>query len=308
VLPGPGLELADLDAWCRRHLGAEINAILFSEGHLSTVVGVELTLSRRVVVKARTPSPRLRASTAIHRWAFESGFPCPKPLVGLEPMGQLVASAEEMVTDGAIFPLSGRAARPFAQALAWLVGVAGNATDIPSLDPRPPWTGPDHGSPELWPVPDDRTVDLNAADGPRWIDEAAEVAREVLAASTSPLAIGHGDWYTGNLRWKGSAIHTVWDWDSAIRAPEPVIAGLASAVYPATQPGTEATVAESEAFLDAYQKARRRRFRDGELREAWAAGLWIRAFDAKKQAATEGQSVSLTEFESRERQQRAIGP
>jgi len=57
--------------------------------------------------------------------------------------------------------------------------------------------------------------------------------------------------------------------------------------------------------LDAYTSARNRAFSDDELEEAWAAGLWNRSFDAKKQFATEGQVHSLTEDESLERRRRA---
>jgi hypothetical protein len=297
----------DLNAWCRTHLGSEVNEILFCEGYLSTVIGVELTSTQRVVVKLRTPAPRLSGCALVHRRAFERGFPCPEPLVDLVPMGPLVASAEMLRAGGDLFPTTSRAPTPFAAALAWLVDVAPKADEMPSLDPRPPWTGPDFAAPELWPTPDDRTVDLNASAGPTWVDRAGQVARDGLASSPSALAVGHGDWYTGNLRWKGNGLYAVWDWDSAIAAPESVIAGLASAVYPATDAGTEATVAESEAFLDAYQVARGRRFRRDELTQAWAAGLWVRAFDAKKQFATEDTAGSLTEAEALERGRRALG-
>jgi aminoglycoside phosphotransferase (APT) family kinase protein len=121
------------------------------------------------------------------------------------------------------------------------------------------------------------------------------------------LVIGHGDWYTANLRWKGDDLCSAWDWDSAIAAPEPVIAGLASAVYPVTETGTEATVAESEAFLDTYQRARGWPFNRSEWTQAWAAGLWVRAFDAKKQFTTEGTAWSLSEAEALERGRRALG-
>jgi len=98
----------------------------------------------------------------------------------------------------------------------------------------------------------------------------------------------------------------VWDWDSVISASEAAVAGLVSAIYPATNLGTEATVEESEAFLDAYQTARRRRFSDDELSEAWAAGLWSRAFDAKKEVASQGELVPLTELEALERLRRVV--
>jgi hypothetical protein len=42
------------------------------------------------------------------------------------------------------------------------------------------------------------------------------------------------------------------DGDSVIAAPEPVIVGLAAAMYPATHAGTEASVDETQKFLDAY--------------------------------------------------------
>jgi hypothetical protein len=95
------------------------------------------------------------------------------------------------------------------------------------------------------------------------------------------------------------------DWDSAIAAPESVIVGLAAAVYPATFAGTEASIDETQDFLDAYMSARARSFSDEELEQAWAAGLWNRSFDAKKQFSTEGKVESLTEGESLERQRRA---
>lgn len=294
------VEPTDLDHWCRTHLHAGVGSVLFSEGYLSTVFGLELTSGERIVVKIRPWADRLRGCVAVHRQLFERGFPCPELIVDLEPISGLAASAEAMTTGGASYPSTGRSPVPFARALARLVTLAPIPTEVPPLDPRPPWTAPAFGAPELWPPPDDRDVDLNAVDGPAWIDEAGRVARRKLAVSTSPVVVGHGDFYTGNLRWEGNNLVAVWDWDSVVAASEPVLAGLAAAIYPAERPGSEATVEESEMFLDAYQAARRR-FSESELAEAWAAGLWTRSFDAKKQAATEGELKSLTEAEVVER-------
>ncbi len=58
-------------------------------------------------------------------------------------------------------------------------------------------------------------------------------------------------------------------------------------------------------MLDAYQDARGP-FSDDELAEAWAAGLWNRSFDAKKQS-TEGGPKSLTEADAVERRCRFRG-
>lgn len=50
----------------------------------------------------------------------------------------------------------------------------------------------------------------------------------------------------------------------------------------ALQPLSDATPAESAAFLDAYATARGRPWSPEERRASWAAGLWVRAFNAKK--------------------------
>jgi hypothetical protein len=157
----------------------------------------------------------------------------------------------------------------------------------------------------VWPWPDDRDIDLNSVYGPAWIDESGRVARDRLQASGGLPTIGHGDWYSANLRWADGTLLAAFDWDSVIAAPEPVIVGLAAAMYPATHAGTEASVDETQKFLDAYGSARGKKFSDEEQEEAWAAGLWNRSFDAKKQISTEGNAHSLTESESLERQRRA---
>ena len=119
------------------------------------------------------------------------------------------------------------------------------------------------------------------------------------------MIIGHGDWYTANLRWADASLLAAFDWDSVIAAPEPVIVGLAAAMYPATHAGTEASVDETQKFLEAYAAARGKDFSDDERERAWAAGLWNRSFDAKKQFSVEGEAHSLTESESLERRRRS---
>ncbi len=113
--------------------------------------------------------------------------------------------------------------------------------------------------------------------------------------------IGHGDWYAENLRWAGDRLHIAHDWDSVIGDGEPVIVGFAAAVFPCTRAGTEATVDETRDFLSAYAAARGLQFNSEELEECWAAGLWLRSFDAKKQFATTGAIRSLQRAEAEER-------
>jgi hypothetical protein len=169
---------------------------------------------------------------------------------------------------------------------------------VGSLEPAPPWTAWNHPGPGLWPWPDDRDLDLNQVTGPQWLDDAATQVRDRLARSGAEPVVGHGDWYGGNLRWRGTELLAVHDWDSVIAAPETVIVGLASAVFPALGgPGEEATVEETEDFVACYEAAARRLFTERERQDTWAAGLWVRAFDAKKQFASNGPIHALDEDE-----------
>ena len=295
----------DLDRWCRAHLHTGIARIIFAAGYLSTVLGLETASGGQVVVKVRRPAQRLKACVKVHRHLFDAGFACPEPLVGLEPLGPFVASAETLVSGGELWPTSGRSPEPFAQALAALITAAPEPAELPPLERPLPWTGPERQQPGLWPSPDDRDVDLNAIDGPDWLDDAGRASRSRFEAPGDRLVVGHGDWHTGNLRWSGLRLHVAWDWDSAIAASEAWMVGLAAAVYPTTKAGTEATIAETEGFLDAYQAAKGRTFSTDEIEEAWAGGLWNRSFDAKKQTATDGAPRSLNEREARERKRRS---
>lgn len=98
-----------------------------------------------------------------------------------------------------------------------------------------------------------------------------------------PDVIGHCDWWAGNVRWQGKQPLVVHDWDSAVAMPEAAVAGVAAAVHEEA-----ATVEESAVFLAAYEAQRGRRWTPRERHVAWAAGLWCRAFDAKKQVAEGG--------------------
>jgi hypothetical protein len=60
--------------------------------------------------------------------------------------------------------------------------------------------------------------------------------------------------------------------------PEVVIVGQAAAMF---EDGG-ASAERSEAFLQAYQSARGRAFTAAETQLCWAAGLWVRVFNAKK--------------------------
>jgi hypothetical protein len=302
----PLIDAAELARWCREQFGCAPAAELFRTGYLSAVVGLRLLDGREVVVKVRAPAQRLLGCFEVQRRLFESGFRCPEPLVGPTPLGGYVATAERHLPGGTLLPDSGRAAAPFAEALAALMASAPSSREVPSLAPAPPWTAWNHGEGELWPWPDDRAVDLNRVAGPAWVDDAARAVHLRLSESTAEQVIGHGDWYAANLRWDGDSLWAAHDWDSAISERETVIVGLAAAVFPATGgPGEEASVDETADFMNAYTSARGRAFSSNEVEEMWAAGVWVRAFDAKKQLVTDGAIHALTEPEAQERRRQA---
>jgi len=299
----PVINAASLAAWCDMHLGSPAAGELFRTGHLACVIGARLADGRDVVVKVRPAAPRIVGCTEVQRRLFDCGYPCPQPLAGPAPLGEYEATAESLIPGGVMLPASGRAAQPFAAALAQLVAQAPSPEEVPPLGPNPPWTAWNHDQGSLWPWPEDQDVDLNEVDGPGWIDAAGEAARQRLRDGYHQAVIGHGDWFTENLRWRGNRLLVAHDWDSVIADSEAVIAGLAAAIYPAL-----ATVAETRDFLAAYADARKRPFSPGELQCCWAAGVWTRAFDAKKEHAAGQSVISLTQEEADERLRQAGMP
>jgi hypothetical protein len=92
-------------------------------------------------------------------------------------------------------------------------------------------------------------------------------------------------------------------WGSAVTQPEAAVAGQAAAVWPGMGlPGEVATPAQSEQFLTAYERASGHSWTDRDIGAAWAAGLWTRAFDAKKASLVGADpAATLTKTEAKER-------
>jgi hypothetical protein len=273
-----------LDKWCRKHLEDGLESVLFRSRHLSEVVGVQLTGGRQVVIKVRPYDPRLTGCLAVQDHLARTGFPCPAPLTGLTRLGVLAVTAETAIPGGGqLSPKAGAA--PFAALLARLIDSAPDPSRTPTLAPSPPWTGWDHPGVLLWPDADDEGRDLNALSGPAWIDETARRVRDRLSVGRASVRIGHGDWESQNIAWVSGVPLAVHDWDSVIAAPEACIVGLAAAVWPATG---AASVSQTEDFIASYQVATGRVWAQSEVQDAWAAGLWVRLFNARKDAAGGG--------------------
>jgi hypothetical protein len=299
----PAVGMDALAVWCRRWLGAPPATELFDAGYLSTVKGLRLTDGREVVVKVRPHRSRLAGCAVVHRALWTAGFPCPEPLVDLQPLNGYGATAETLVPDaGEPPPPDSELAALSAAALAHLVELAPDPGSVPSLAPSPSWVGWDHTGPGLWPMPEDRDVDVNACPGPLWLDRVAAAARGLLRGHAGNPVIGHGDWHPENLRWQGRHLIAVHDWDSVICQLEPAIAGFAAASFLGIgdSPGM-ASVDDSAAFLDAYQQARGCRWTSGDYAACWAAGLWLRACDAKTRSLDGDPEQILTRHEARAR-------
>ena len=302
------VEVAAVDRWSRTYLAAGIDAVLFCDGYLSTVLGVELTSGAQIVVKIRTRADRLHGCAAVHRQLFERGFPCPEPIVDLEPMDGLVASAESMVSGGNLYPCSGRSPVPFASALAQLVSLAPRVAEVSSLEPPPPWTAPDLGAAVLWPAPDDRDLDLNSAGGPEWVDEAGRAAKTRLAASGSPLVrrarrLVHGEPALEggrSLRRLGLGQR---DCGLGARHCGPGRRRLSRQRrwHRSDRRGVGGILGCLPGRRETLQRRRARGSLGGRTVES------ERSFDAKEQLATEGEPKSLTEAEAVERQRRFTG-
>jgi hypothetical protein len=289
--------------WCRERLGSEPERVLFEAGYLSEVVGLRLSNGVEAVLKVRPWQDRLTGCAQVQHALSAGGFPAPQVLVPPDRLGRLGVSAEALVHGGALLATGPDSAARFAEALALLVRTAPDPAKVGTLTPSPAWVGWDHATENLWPAPDDREGDLNEHAEDRWLDEIAEAARARLLALDRSSVVGHGDWYSANLRWIGRQLHVVHDWDSVVAQPEAAIAGQAAAVWPGTGlPGEVATLAQSEHFLDVYERASGQSWTDGDVRAAWAAGLWTRAFDAKKASLVGADpGAALTRAEAKER-------
>jgi hypothetical protein len=257
---------------------------LFTFSHLSTVAGFNLSDGQFVVAKGRPFEPRLVRCDEVHRKVFSSGFPCPEPIGELTRHGSAALSVERMVLGGALLPRDGDLARRHATWLRRFVVAAPSPEEPSDLTPPVAWLDWDPERTTLWPPADDRAENLNELPSSAWIDELGSQAREVLAENPLPSVIGHGDWESFNLAWKGEEFLSCFDFDSVVCLPEAALAGAAALVHPAQGEPVTADAVDTERFLDAYAIERGLGWNARESRVAWAASLWLQAYNAKKES------------------------
>jgi hypothetical protein len=272
-----------LPAWCLDNLGREPAGVLFQLHQVSMVFGLRMAGDGDVVVKARADDGRAVSCVAAQARLAERGFPCARPLTPVVGVGPLAVHAEEFRPGGEVLhgdspDVATRCAEVFARLMAELADV----TVAPPL-PNPPWVRWDHADPGLWPAIDF----LDSRDQsvvPAYVVETAKRARRRLLAAGLPCVLGYGDFEAQNLRWQGRKVWAVHDWDSLAWQPEAALAGAASGSFASAGPPTPAPIESSEAFLVAYQDIRGRMFTAVEVEIAWAASLWMAAYNAREMA------------------------
>jgi hypothetical protein len=278
-----------LAAWCLDHLGDEPAEVLFQLKQVSMVFGLRLADGTDVVVKARADDRRAVSCVAVQARLAERGFPCARPLTPVVGVGPLAVHAEEFRPGGEVLHgdspvIAARCAEVFARLMAELADV----TVAPPL-PNPPWVRWDHADPGVWPAMDLDNRDQSVV--PAYVTQTAERARGRILGAGLPCVLGHADFEAQNMRWHGREVWAVHDWDSLAWQPEAALAGAACGSFASAGPPTLAPVESSAAFLVAYQTIRGRLFTAVEQEIAWAASLWMAAYNAREEALHGSTSV-----------------
>jgi len=279
LVPVPLDGLPDwLPAWCVDHLGSEPAGVLFQLHQVSMVFGLRLAGGSEVVVKARADDGRAVSCVAVQARMAERGFPCARPLTPVAGAGSLAVHAEEFRPGGEVLQGdSPEVAAQCAEVFAWLMAELADVSVAPPL-PNPPWVRWDHTDSGVWPAIDYLGNRDQIAVSDCLMDTAVRARGRLLAASL-PCVLGHADFEAQNLRWHGQQVWAVHDWDSLAWQPEAALAGAASGAFASAGPPALAPVESSEAFLRAYQDIRGRMFTAVEQEIAWAASLWMAAYN-----------------------------
>lgn len=275
----PSVTAEELSSWCSERLGAPVRAVLFESGYSSAVFGVVLLDGRHLVVKVRAWHERLMSCWQVQQHLWESGFRCPEPLGPPHKVRGFAVSFENYVAGGKKLQRGRSSSARLARVLAQLVQTAPPPAAVGPLEPELGFLRWAHSAEAVWPPATDVTADLNRFSEPAWIEEYASRLRAQLTSVTLPAVVGHGDWWSENVRWRNGELLAVDDWDSLVALPEPAIAGVAAALFA----DGASTIEESAIFMDSYVAASNRPWSGEEIRIASASGLWARLFDARKE-------------------------
>jgi hypothetical protein len=166
------------------------------------------------------------------------------------------------------------------------------AVRLARLDLEPPLPNPEW---IRWESPPERHA---APAVPAWLEETTERVQAKLTGAELPPVLGHADWEAQNMRWDRGEPLAVHDWDSLAWLPEAALAGTAAGVFASHGRPTLAPLPSSEAFLDAYQRARGVRFSTDEAEIAWAASIWVALHNARDELIFGRPTLSLERLEA----------
>jgi hypothetical protein len=281
-----------VDRFARAQLGARVAGYLFQVASVSSTHGVQLDDGRQLVIKVRPPAetnpdlPCDRASleeiVAAQRFLAAAGYPCPTPIRGPVPLARGLATVETYL------PAGERRDAHDARVRSLLAASLGAHLAI--LDPLVSTARLSHfqiPADRLFPQPHSKLFHpSDAAEDTGWVQDLARRARGLAEAIPSRPRLGHCDWRTEHVGFRGDDIVATYDWDSLAVLPETRIIGVDAhghtTDWSQQQTRQLPTYEGIVGFIEDYERARPAPLSVDERRgaRAWAAywiayGAWI---------------------------------
>jgi hypothetical protein len=217
-----------------RAVGVEPVGVRLYSVSIGAVLGLDLADGRRIVIKVFAPwhDPQfLVGANDVRRHLLADGYPAPRLVADVQPLGPAQAWIEEWV-DAPPPTSRPEAIVPLAQHLAEFVERCRRLPPDPALTrswqtyerPVGIWRNP--------PRPDaDLAVEVPNAG---WVQDIAEFGRSVAESAPGERVIGHIDWRAENVRINDDGtLAAVFDWDSVqLTDHVHVVAGACAALRP----------------------------------------------------------------------------
>jgi Phosphotransferase enzyme family len=279
-----------INEFCRAYLGSGLGGYLFYAASVGSTHGVQLEDGREVAIKVRPPPETnpylshdritLESVCRVMNWLADTGYPCPKPVLGPTPLSRGYATVEEFLEVGQRGDgFAPECRRAIASGLAHLI------ERLRSFDGEVSCLKHFRRSESLYAQPHSKLFDFEkTAKGAEWIDAFAERARQAEAHGDKPV-LGHADWRVEHLRFQAGRIVAVYDWDSLAFRPETELVGMSAGAFTAdwTLQGVRRipTADDIRAYVADYEKARGQSFSTRERRSLFANCVYCIAYGAR---------------------------
>ena len=295
----PAEVLSNLDAFCKKHLGSEVDEVLFFNLSVGAAFGLLLNDGRRIFLKVHPPERPSEYLKAVHRvqnYLYRRNFPCPEPLLGPRPFSVGLATVDEFLDKGEVSDGHDPEVRhEMAKVLYRQIQLAGEVRDLRGLEEGWPWPGKN----ELWPPPHNALFDFEAtAEGAGWIDDAASKAKAIVDSFDGRVVVGHTDWSADQIRIENGEVSAVYDWDSLRPEKEAVVVGIAASNFTSTWSlgiPNPPTPEETLLFIEDYETARGERFSAAGRKAIAAAAVYAVTYIARCEHAVNTKGENLLE-------------